>query len=89
MEIALVQAELSWEDNDNNLAHFSSILENVTGVDLFVLPEMFNSGFTMNSDNIGQTMQGKAVCWLQKMANEKGAVFVAILKSDSVVITQE
>jgi len=79
MEIALVQAELSWEDNDNNLAHFSSILENVTGVDLFVLPEMFNSGFTMNSDNIGQTMQGKAVCWLQKMANEKDAVFVASL----------
>ena len=79
MEIALVQAELSWEDNDRNLAHFSSTLENVTGVDLFVLPEMFNSGFTMNSDNVGQTMQGKAVCWLQKMANEKEAVFVASL----------
>ena len=44
MEIALVQAELSWEDNDRNLAHFTSILENVTGVDLIVLPEMFNSG---------------------------------------------
>jgi len=79
MEIALVQAELSWEDNDKNLAHFSSLLENVTGADLFVLPEMFNSGFTMNSDNIGQTMQGKAVCWLQKMAIEKDAVFVASL----------
>jgi omega-amidase len=79
MKIALVQVELSWEDNDRNLAHFSSILENVTGVDLFVLPEMFNSGFTMNSDNVGQTMDGKAVCWLQKMANEKAAVFVASL----------
>ena len=79
MEIALVQAELSWEDNDKNLAHFSRILANINGVDLFVLPEMFNSGFTMNSDNIGQTMQGKAVCWLQKMANEKDAVFVTSL----------
>lgn len=79
MEIALVQADLFWEDNDQNLAHFSKILENVTGVDLFVLPEMFNSGFTMNSDNVGQTMHGKAVCWLQKMANEKDAVFVASL----------
>jgi omega-amidase len=79
MEIALVQAELFWEDNDKNLSHFSSILENVTGVDLFVLPEMFNSGFTMNSDNVGQTMHGKAVCWLQKMANEKDAAFVASL----------
>ena len=27
MEIALVQAELCWEDNDKNLAHFSSLLE--------------------------------------------------------------
>ena len=79
MEIALVQANLSWEDNDKNLAHFSSLLENVTGVDLFILPEMFNSGFTMNSDNVGQTMEGKAIFWLQKMANEKDAVFVASL----------
>ena len=79
MKIALVQAEITWEDNDKSIAHFSSLLENVTGVDLFVLPEMFNSGFTMNSDNVGQTMQGKAVCWLQKMANEKDAVFVASL----------
>ncbi len=79
MEIALVQAELCWEDNDKNLDHFSSILESIKGVDIFVLPEMFNSGFTTNSDSVGQTMEGKAICWLQKMAIEKDAVFVASL----------
>lgn len=79
MEIALVQAKLSWEDNDKNLAHFSRLLKNITGVDLFILPEMFNSGFTMKSDSLGQTMDGKAVGWLQKMADEKDAVFVASL----------
>ena len=40
---------------------------------------MFNSGFTTNSDSVGQTMEGKAVCWLQKMAIKKDAVFVASL----------
>ena len=79
MKIALVQAELTWEDNDKNLNHFSRILENIEGVDIFVLPEMFNSGFTINSDSIGQTMEGEAVCWLQKMAIKKDAVFVASL----------
>ena len=79
MKIALVQAELTWEDNDKNLKHFSRILENIEGADIFVLPEMFNSGFTTNSDSVGQTMEGKAVCWLQKMAIEKDAVFVASL----------
>ena len=79
MKIALVQAELTWEDNDKNLKHFSRILENIEGVHIFVLPEMFNSGFTTNSNSVGQTMEGKAVCWLQKMAIEKNAVFVASL----------
>ena len=79
MKIALVQAELTWEDNDKNLEHFSSILESIKGVDIFVLPEMFNSGFTTNSHGVGQKMEGKAVCWLQKMAIEKEAVFVASL----------
>ena len=79
MKIALVQAELTWEDNDKNLEHFSSILESIKGVDIFVLPEMFNSGFTTNSHGVGQKMEGKAVCWLQKMAIEKDAVFVASL----------
>ena len=79
MKIALVQAEIFWEDNDKNLDHFSSILEKVKDVEIFVLPEMFNSGFTTNSDSVGQTMEGKAVCWLQKMATKKDAVFVASL----------
>lgn len=79
MKIALVQADLSWEDNDTNLSHFTELLEEVTDVDLYVLPEMFNSGFTMNSDGVGQAMDGKAVSWLQKMAIEKDAAFVASL----------
>ncbi len=61
MEIALVQADLFWEDNDQNLAHFSKILENVTGVDLFVLPEMFNSGFTSLNDGNSRKSSGMKV----------------------------
>lgn len=83
MRIAIVQAELSWEDNDKNLAHFSTLLDGVSDIDMFVLPEMFNSGFTMKSDEVGQPMNGKAVSWMQKMANEKDAVFVA-----SLIITE-
>jgi len=79
MKIALVQAGLFWENNDKNLAHFTSLIEEVTNVDLFVLPEMFNSGFTMNSDVFGQTMDGEAVCWMKKMASKKNAAFIASL----------
>jgi len=84
MKIALIQTNLAWEDNDKNLGHFTNLLEEVTDLDLFVLPEMFNTGFTMNSNTVGQTMEGKAVTWLKKMAVEKDAVFIA-----SVIIQEE
>ena len=77
MKVALVQAKLFWEDSNQNLAHFTSLLEEVEDVDLFVLPEMFNTGFTMNTESLGQTMNGKAVNWLIKMAKEKDAAFIA------------
>lgn len=76
MKIALVQANLHWEDSEKNLSHFSDLLENIENVDLIVLPEMFNTGFTMNSKKVGQAMNGEAVSWLKEMAKKKNAAII-------------
>ena len=36
--------------------------------DLIVLPEMFNTGFTMQAKALGETMDGKTVQWMKKIA---------------------
>ena len=47
MKVALVQAQLLWVDVPGNLFAFNQRLEQVSGVDMIVLPEMFSSGFSM------------------------------------------
>ena len=79
MKIALVQANLYWENCTENLSHFEKMIADVSDVNIFVLPEMFTTGFTMNTDSVSQKMDGSGVNWLKRMAKEKDAVFVASL----------
>ena len=43
MKVALVQADQKWEDKSANFIHFENLLSTVSGVDLILLPEMFNT----------------------------------------------
>lgn len=74
LKVALIQSNLIWENPEQNRINFtnkiSAILESV---DLIILPEMFNSGFTMNPDHVAETMTGDTVSWMQKLAQLKKA----------------
>ncbi len=39
--------------------------------EVVLLPEMFNTGFSMNPDQLAETMQGETVQWMKKIAGEK------------------
>ncbi|MBI4946781.1 MAG: amidohydrolase [Bacteroidetes bacterium] len=73
--ITIIQANLHWENIDENLKMFfqkiSSIKEKT---DLIVLPEMFSTGFTMNNKAMAEKMNGKTLEWMKKMAKEKDCV---------------
>ncbi|WP_323493530.1 nitrilase-related carbon-nitrogen hydrolase, partial [Undibacterium sp. CCC3.4] len=49
-----------------------------------ILPEMFNTGFTMNAEALGETMDGKTMQWMQKTAQKYDAVVTGsiIIKED-------
>jgi len=79
LTITLVQANLIWENAEKNLAHFSQRLAPVNKTDLIILPEMFSTGFSMNSKQLAETMTGKSVSWMKKMAAEKNAVITGSL----------
>lgn len=49
LNIALVQTSLAWHDRQANFEHFELLLEQAKGADLIVLPEMFTTGFSMES----------------------------------------
>jgi predicted amidohydrolase len=80
LKITLVQTNQFWEDKKANLKHFESHLEQIDQpTDIIVFPEMFNTGFTMNSKALAEKMDGASVSWLKKQAKTKEAAMVASL----------
>ncbi|MEO7386676.1 MAG: amidohydrolase [Gammaproteobacteria bacterium] len=73
MTITLLQTTLAWHDPAANRAHFGELLRNLPQpTDLAVLPEMFTTGFTMQTRAQAETMTGPTVSWLADLAQELG-----------------
>ncbi len=80
LKIALIQTDLVWENPKKNRKHLKEKIESVSQkVDMFILPEMFATGFTMNAKQVAETMDGKMVAWMQKRALKTNAAIVGSL----------
>lgn len=75
LTVTLFQSTLHWENADKNLQAFDKRIANLKEQpDLIVLPEMFNTGFTVKPKEVAETIKGPTFRWLQKTARETGAV---------------
>ena len=69
LRIALLQADLVWENSAANLLHFDQLLElHRPDCDLLVLPEMFSTGFSMRPHLFAGDEDGPEISWMQKQA---------------------
>lgn len=85
LSIALVQTALHWEDASANLAMLEEKIWSLNGgVDVIVLPEMFNSGFTMHAERVAEKMNMRTTKWLKQMAAQTGALILG-----SVIIEED
>ncbi|WP_333606879.1 amidohydrolase [Arsukibacterium sp.] len=73
LRVSLLQTALHWQDTQANLAHFSQLLDALPATDLVVLPEMFSSGFCMQSAEIAEAEPGPALAWLIEQAKRLNA----------------
>ncbi|MEH8017431.1 amidohydrolase [Rheinheimera muenzenbergensis] len=71
LKVALLQTELVWQDAPANRNQLAVQLQQVKA-DLIVLPEMFSSGFSMQSGAIAEP-QGETLAWLKQQATLCGA----------------
>jgi len=83
LRVTLVQSMLHWEDAAANRALFAGKLEGLKGnTDLIVLPEMFTTGFTMNTA-VAETMDGETVRWMKdQAARTDAAIYGSVIISD-------
>lgn len=73
LKMAVVQHDIIWENPEKNLQLVSNIIKNAEHADVFVLPEMFNTGFSNNVNNMSEDINGNTVKTLKNIAKEKSA----------------
>jgi omega-amidase len=72
MKISLIQYGIVWENKIENLRNLETLISPLLNkTDIVVLPEMFNSGFSMNPDRLFELPGGETFIWMQNIA-EKG-----------------
>jgi len=79
LQLALIQTTLAWHDPAANRAHFEGLLEQARGADLIVLPEMFTTGFSMESARLAEPENGPTSLWLRQQALKLDAVITGSL----------
>ena len=71
----LIQTDLYWQNTSANLAMLQqkiAPLKNKT--QLIILPEMYNTGFTMKPELYAETTDGITLKWMKKMAAHTSAI---------------
>ena len=73
LKLTLIQSHLYWEDKGANLAFLEQKILNLDApTEIVILPEMFNTGFSMQPELHAETMEGPSVEWMRRMAmNQK------------------
>ena len=87
MKIALVQYSPAWEDKEINKKKILSLIQDITGVELFIFPEMTLTGFTMKSEEMSETIQGESFRFFSSIAKDKSAnIFAGIIERRNIRI---
>jgi len=74
MKISVIQPDIYWENKPANFRRMAEMISALNGkTDIVVLPEMFNTGFSMNPPGLSEPPFGETHEWMKGIA-EKGNI---------------
>lgn len=80
LSITTIQTDIAWEDKAVNL---HTLEQKISGLaertEIIVLPEMFNTGFSMRAEALAETMEGDTVQWMRSVAANHKVVLTGSL----------
>lgn len=80
LTFTLIQTNLHWEDKAANLQMLEDKINAIQHpTQIIVLPEMFNTGFSMKPEEFAESMDGPTVEWMKKMAAAKRVIVTGSL----------
>lgn len=81
MKIALIQYNPFWEDKEANKKKILEMLASIEQVELLIFPEMSLTGFSMESQKIGEGIGGASFRFFSELAmNKKSNVVAGIVE---------
>lgn len=80
LKITTFQAYLFWESIEKNLHNLGLKLSSIREkTNLIILPEMFNTGFSMNPEKFAEEMDGRTMKWMLEQAKQFDCVITGSL----------
>lgn len=68
MRVVLLQRDIVWGDPAENLKRLEPVLDRNAGADLFVLPEMFTTGFATQAGAVVERDPSASLAWMRQKA---------------------
>lgn len=85
LKVTLIQTPLHWEDIGANLRMLGDKIHNIQEkTEIVILPEMFNSGFSMNPERLAEKPDGKTTQWMRETAKKK-----KVILTGSIIMEEE
>lgn len=73
MKVTLIQMDIAWGNAPVNLRRAEHLMRGAVGSDLYVLPEMFTTGFASVPYDVAEQAEGNSVQWMRHMADSLNA----------------
>ena len=83
MRVSILQRDIIWADPASNIRAADEAIDRQRGADLYVLPEMFSTGFAMQPDGLAEPNDGETLHWMKcKAAQCKAAIAGSVAVND-------
>lgn len=68
MRVSLLQMNIAWSNPAQNVKTATEMLEHHPGADVYVLPEMFSTGFCTVPENVAESVHCDTLQWMHQWA---------------------
>lgn len=82
MKIAIIQTNIDWGNPSANVKKANEIIDSQAQTDLFVLPEMFSTGFCTNPKGIAEPVECETLQWMKRKAAEKDCAIAGSIATE-------
>lgn len=85
MKITLLQIDITWGNPEANRKHIEELLETAPKSDVYVLPEMFSTGFATQPEGIAESLEkpNNSYEWMLEMAVKYDAAIAGSVATET------